>query len=164
MSSAQSFLLFLIVLGGVATMLRLVSRSTPTVPYPVLLAVGGILIGLLLGIRLTGHPSFLDAGLRFLYVVTVGAAIGAGVGAYLVMFVARALPVYTLLGISDLHGHKIPWSWRHLTFWGGVRLPQVNPQVSVVAYGIVVLSLLVQGGLLLPVAGLLGLRHPRVPA
>jgi NhaP-type Na+/H+ and K+/H+ antiporter len=41
-------------------------------------------------------------------------------------------------------------------------LPQVNPQVSVVAYGIVVLSLLVQGGLLLPVAGLLGLRHPPV--
>jgi hypothetical protein len=29
---------------------------------------------------------------------------------------------------------------------------------------IVVLSLLVRGGLLLPVAGLRGLRHPRVPA
>jgi len=33
MTGAQSFLLFLIVLGGVATTLRLVSRSTPTVPH-----------------------------------------------------------------------------------------------------------------------------------
>src|SRR5256884_9347878 len=47
MSSAQGFLLFLIVLGAAATALRLVSRTTPTVPYPVLLAIGGILIGLL---------------------------------------------------------------------------------------------------------------------
>jgi hypothetical protein len=36
MTGAQSFLLFLILLGAVETMLRLVSRSTPTVPYPVL--------------------------------------------------------------------------------------------------------------------------------
>src|SRR5712691_2117297 len=52
MSTAQSFLLFLIVLGGAATMLRLVSRTTPTVPYAVLLAIGGILIGLIPGVRL----------------------------------------------------------------------------------------------------------------
>src|SRR5260370_618511 len=51
MSTAQSFLLFLIVLGGAATMLRLVSRTTPTVPYAVLLAIGGILIGLIPGVR-----------------------------------------------------------------------------------------------------------------
>src|SRR3989442_4819568 len=52
MSTAQSFLFFLIVLGAAATALRLVSRTTPTVPYPVLLAVGGILIGLVPGLRL----------------------------------------------------------------------------------------------------------------
>ncbi|TMD52174.1 MAG: hypothetical protein E6I85_11270, partial [Chloroflexi bacterium] len=52
MTGAQSFLLFLILLGAVATMLRLVSRSTPTVPYPVLLAAGGILIGLVPGLRI----------------------------------------------------------------------------------------------------------------
>src|SRR5262249_38984767 len=61
--------------------------------------------------------------------------------------------------------------WRHMTFWGGMRgalsvalalsvatLPGVNPNVSVLAYGMVVISLLVQGGLLLPVAELLKLR------
>src|SRR5438128_11400920 len=46
MSTAQSFLFFLILLGVAATGLRLVSRTAPIVPYPVLLAVGGILIGI----------------------------------------------------------------------------------------------------------------------
>src|SRR5438067_5510749 len=52
LSTAQSFLFFLILLGGAATALRLLSRRAPTVPYPVLLAVGGILIGLIPGLRL----------------------------------------------------------------------------------------------------------------
>lgn len=393
MSIAQSFLFFLIVLGAVATMLRLVSRNTPTVPYPVLLAVGGILIGLIPGIRLppvgpdlillafvpglifeaslaldleemwrrvvpisllatvgvfltvivvgvpahfglgldwgsaillgsivaatdpiavvnllrqvgaplglkailegeslfndgtgvavfsavlgtllTGHPGFADASIRFVLVTVGGIAIGlvAGVvgvvllrlvheaeleimitlvlaygsylaadvahasgvvsvvtagivvarygsqtgrlkgtqligfwnllafvlnamlflmvgialptqrlvavaglalGAYAIMFAARAIPVYGLLGLADVRGSSIPWGWRHMTFWGGMRgalsvalalsvaaYPQVNPQVSAIAYGMVVLSLIVQGGLLLPVADLLRLR------
>jgi NhaP-type Na+/H+ or K+/H+ antiporter len=42
--------------------------------------------------------------------------------------------------------------------------PGVSPQVSVIAYGMVVLSLLIQGGLLLPVAELLGLSHRAVKA
>ena len=392
-NQAQGFLFFLILLGGVATMLRLVDRTRSTVPYPVLLAVGGIVIGLIPGLRLpsigpdlillafvpglvfeaslaldlpelrrrvlpvsllatlgvfltvvaigalahfwlgfdwaggmllgaivaatdpiavvnvlrqlkapaglaaimegeslfndgtgvavfaaalgtilSGHPSLVDAGLRFLFVTVVGAVIGLGVGtlavlllrriddadleimitlvtayggylaadvvhasgvvsvvaaglviarfgsrtgrlhgtqlvgfwnllafvlnailfllvgaalpthqvlavgglvvgAYLIMFAARALPVYLLLGLADLRGDRIPWSWRHMTFWGGMRgalsialalsvaaTPGVDTRISVVAYGIVLLSLLVQGGLLLPVAGLLGLR------
>jgi monovalent cation:H+ antiporter, CPA1 family len=399
MSSAQSFLLFLIVLGGAATMLRLVSRTTPTVPYAVLLAIGGILIGLIPGIHLpilgpdlillafvpglvfeasltldldevwrrvlpigllatvgvfltvvvigvlahfglgldwasgillgsivaatdpiavvnllrqvgapsglrailegeslfndgtgfavfsavlgsimSGHPSALDTALRFLLVAGVGTAIGIGVGAagvlllrvvreaeleimvtlvvaygaylaadvvhasgvvsvvaagvvvarygyqtrrlkgtqligfwsllafvlnailflmvgvalptarllsvaglalgaYVIMFAARAVPVYGLLGLADFRGSSIPWRWRHMTFWGGMRgalsialalsvasNPGVNPRVSVIAYGMVVLSLLIQGGLLLPVADLLGLRHVAAPA
>jgi CPA1 family monovalent cation:H+ antiporter len=401
MSTAQSFLFFLIVLGAAATGLRLVSRRTPTVPYPVLLAVGGILIGLVspaigglrlppigpdlillafvpglvfetslsldleelwrrvvpitllatfgvfvtvgligllahfglgldwasgfllgsivaatdpiavvnllrqvgaprgleaildgeslfndgtgvavfaavLGTILTGHPSVVDAGVRFLYVtaggIVIGLAagtaavlclrrvqeaeleilitlvlaygaylaadvvhasgvvsvVGAGLvvarygsrtgrlqgtqlhgfwsllafvlnavlflivgialpthrlaevaglafGAYLIMFAARLLPVYGLLGLADLRGSSIPWSWRHMTAWGGLRgalsvalalsvaaYPGVNPNVSVIAYGMVVLSLVIQGGLLLPVADLLHLRKPVV--
>jgi CPA1 family monovalent cation:H+ antiporter len=393
MSTAQSLLFFLVLMGIAATMLRLVSRSTPTVPYPVLLAAGGIVIGLVPGVHLppvsadlillafvpglvfeaslsldlpelwrrvvpisllatvgvvltvvvigslahlglgldwasavvlgaivsttdpiavvnllrqvgapaglkailegeslfndgtgvaifsavvgtilTGHPSAADAGFRFLFVTGVGAAIGlaagaaavvllrrvgeaeleimitlvaaygsylaadlvhasgvvsvvaagivvarfagmtgrlkgtqligfwnllafllnamlflmvgialpttrllsvagAALGAYLIMFAARALPVYSLLGVADLRGSSIPWSWRHMTFWGGMRgalsvalalsvatYPGIDPNVSVLAYGMVVLSLLVQGGLLLPVADLLRLR------
>lgn len=62
-----------------------------------------------------------------------------------------------------------------MTFWGGVRgalsialalavagSRGVDPAVSAVAYGMVVLSLVVQGGLLLPLAQLLGLRVSRV--
>lgn len=393
MTAAQSFLFFLVVLGVAATMLRLVSRKTPTVPYPVILAVGGILIGLVpsvrlpaispdlmllafvpglvfeaslsldlpelwrravpvsllatvgviltvvvvgvpahfglgldwgsaillgsivaatdpiavvnllrqvgapaglkailegeslfndgtgvavftavLGTVLTGQPSALDASLRFLFVTGAGIAIGLGAGAavtlllslvkeaeleilitlvcaygaylaadvahaagvvsvvsagivvalyasrtgrlkgtqligfwnllafvlnailflivgvalptqrlisvaglalggYAIMFAARAIPVYTLLGLADVRGTSIPWSWRHITFWGGIRgalsvalalsvagYPQVDSRVSIIAYGMVVLSLVVQGGLLLPVADLLGLR------
>lgn len=397
MSTAQSFLLFLIALGAAATLLRLVSRTAPAVPYPVLLAVGGVLIGLVPGVRippvgselillafvpglvfeaslnldleearrrivpigllatagvfltvvvvgllghlalrldwgsafllgsivaatdpiavvgllrrvgaprgveaildgeslfndgtgvavfaavlgtiLAGHPSAVDAVARFGFVTGVGAAIGfaagaagvallrrvgeaqleilltlvvayasylgadivhasgvvsvvvAGVvvarygsrtgrlqgtqlhgfwsllafvlnailflivgialplgrlvalagtvfGAYSIMVVARAIPVYGLLTAIDPRARSIPWSWRHMTFWGGVRgalsialalavagSRGVDPAVSAVAYGMVVLSLVVQGGLLLPVAQLLGLRVSRV--
>src|SRR5437016_5994618 len=52
MSTARGFLFFLILLGIAAAGLRLLSRTTPTVPYPVLLAVGGVLIGLVPGLRL----------------------------------------------------------------------------------------------------------------
>ncbi|MDQ6898463.1 MAG: sodium:proton antiporter [Candidatus Dormibacteraeota bacterium] len=394
MSEAQGFLFFLILLGSVATMLRLVDRTRSTVPYPVLLAAGGIVIGLIPGLQLprispelillafvpglifeatleldlpelrrrllpvgllatlgvfltvaaigalahfglgldwaggmllgaivaatdpiavvnilrqlkapsglaailegeslfndgtgvavfaavlgtilTGHPSVLDAGARFLFVTIVGVVIGLGVGAfavfllrrfneadleilitlvtayggylaadvvhasgvvsvvtagiviarfgsrtgrlhgtqlvsfwnllafvlnailfllvgaalpthqllavgglvigaYLIMFAARALPVYVLLGLADFRGATIPWSWRHMTFWGGLRgalsvalalsvanRPGVDQRISVIAYGVVVLSLLLQGGLLLPVADLLRLRQ-----
>ncbi len=394
MTAAQSFLFFLLVMGGAAVVLRLVARTTPTVPYPVLLAIGGILIGLIPGVRLpflgsdlillafvpglvfeaslaldlpelwrrvipvsvlatvgvlltvvvvgtlahlglgldwasaillgaivaatdpiavvsllrqvrapagltailegeslfndgtgvavfaavlgtisAGHPSALDAGLRFLFVTGAGALIGVLAGAvavlllrlvgeaeleimitlvaaygsylaadlvhasgvvsvvaagivvarfasrtgrlrgtqllgfwnvlafilnavlflivgvalptsrllavaglalaaYAIMLVARAVPVYGLLGVVDLRASSIPWRWRHLTFWGGMRgalsvalalsvsgAAHVARDVSVIAYGMVVLSLLVQGGLLLPVAAALGLRR-----
>jgi CPA1 family monovalent cation:H+ antiporter len=393
MSTAQSFLFFLIVLGAAATALRVVSRTAPVIPYPVLLAAGGILIGLIPGLGLppigpdlillafvpglvfeasmslnleelwrrvvpvsllatvgvfltvlligglahyalgldwpngfllgaivaatdpiavvtllrqlrapkgleaildgeslfndgtgvavfaavlgtiaSGHPSLVDAGLRFVFVTGVGIAIGvaAGLGAvaflrrvreaeleilitlvlaygaylaadlvhasgvvavvsagiavarygsatgrlqgtqlhgfwsllafvlnavlflmvgialptqhlvaiaglvfaaYLIMFAARIIPVYGLLSIADPRGSAIPWRWRHMTLWGGLRgalsvalalsvanHPGVDRRVSLLAYGMVVLSLLVQGGLLLPVASALGLR------
>lgn len=396
MTSAQSFLFFLIVLGVAATGLRLVSRTAPTVPYPVLLAAGGILIGLIPGLRLppigpdlillafvpglvfeaslsldldelrrrvlpvsllatlgvfltvlligalahyglglewgsgfvlgaivaatdpiavvsllrevkaprgleaildgeslfndgtgvavfaavlgtmvTGHPSLADAGLRFLGVTAGGLVIGVAIGAvavlllrlaseaeleimvtlvvaygsylaadavhasgvvavvaagltvarygsrtgrlkgtqlhgfwnllafvlnailflmvglalptqrlvgiaglalaaYAIMFAARIVPVYALLGIVDPRARSVPWRWRHMTLWGGLRgalsialalsvaaNPHVDPRVPVLAYGMVVLSLIVQGSLLLPVADLLRLRAER---
>lgn len=86
---------------------------------------------------------------------------GLVVASFLVMFVARAVPVYLLLGIADPMVRRLPWRWRHLAFWGGLRgalsialalavtgAPGVDPRVPTIAYGAVVLSLLVQGGLL----------------
>jgi NhaP-type Na+/H+ or K+/H+ antiporter len=62
-----------------------------------------------------------------------------------------------------------------MTLWGGLRgalsvalalsvagQTGIDPRVSVVAYGMAVLSLLVQGGLLVPVADALRLRTGRV--
>jgi CPA1 family monovalent cation:H+ antiporter len=102
---------------------------------------------------------------------------GLALGAYVIMFAARAIPVYGLLGLADIRHSSIPWRWRHMTFWGGMRgalsvalalsvasNSGVNPRISVIAYGMVVLSLLIQGGLLLPVADLLGLRQNAQPA
>src|SRR6266568_5182670 len=68
MSTAQGFLFFLLLLGVAAAALRLLSRTTPTVPYPVLLAVGGVLIGLVPGLRLPA----IGSDLIFLTVVLIG--------------------------------------------------------------------------------------------
>jgi monovalent cation:H+ antiporter, CPA1 family len=135
--------------------------------------------GRLQGTQLVGFWNLLAFVLNAILFLLVGVALptqrllsvgGIVVGAYVIMFAARALPVYALLGMADIRGLRIPWSWRHMTFWGGMRgalsvalalsvagYRQVDPQLSVVAYGVVVISLLVQGGLLLPVASLLGL-------
>ena len=96
---------------------------------------------------------------------------GLVLGAYVIMFAARVIPVYGLLAIADPRAISIPWRWRHMTLWGGLRgalsvalalsvaaQPAVNPSVSLLAYGMVVVSLVVQGGLLVPVAELLRLR------
>lgn len=137
--------------------------------------------GRLKGSQLLGFWNLLAFVLNAVLFLLIGVAVptakllaagGLVIGAYLIMVAARALPVYGLLSMADLRGRAIPWRWRHLAFWGGLRgalsvalalsvvgYRQVEPQVSVVAYGIVVLSLLVQGGLLLPVAGRLGLRE-----
>src|SRR2546430_82657 len=285
MSTAQGFLFFLILLGIAAAGLRLLSRTTPTVPYPVLLAVGGVLIGLVPGLRLppvgpdlillafvpglvfeaslsldlaelrrrlypvgllataagvllvrlvreaeleilttlvVAYGSYLAADLvhasGVVSVVTAGLVVarygsrtgrlqgtqlhgfwsllafvlnailflivgialpaqrlasvaGLVLGGYLIMLAARAIPVYGLLALADPRATSIPWRWRHMTLWGGLRgalsvalalsvaaYPAVNRTVSVLAYGMVVLSLVVQGGLLLPVADRLRLR------
>jgi CPA1 family monovalent cation:H+ antiporter len=140
--------------------------------------------GRLRGTQLIGFWNLLAFVLNAILFLIVGIALptskvfavaGLALGAYIIMFAARAVPVYGLLGLSDVRGSSIPWAWRHMTFWGGIRgalsvalalsvatYPGVNPEVSVIAYAMVVLSLLVQGGLLLPVAGLLGLG--RVPS
>lgn len=93
-------------------------------------------------------------------------------GLYASMLLVRAVPVYGLLAVADHRATTIKWSWRVLTFWGGMRgalsvalalvvaaTPGIDRRVSTVAYGMVVLSLLVQGGLMGPLANALGLSH-----
>jgi CPA1 family monovalent cation:H+ antiporter len=83
---------------------------------------------------------------------------------FAILLASRALPVYLL-------GFGIPHRWRQLMWWGGVRgaisvalalaatgRPGVDSSVPVIAYGIVVLSLIFQGSVIRPVVGLLRLK------
>jgi len=130
--------------------------------------------GRLQGTQLLGFWNLLAFVLNAVLFVLVGAALPTPsllrlvplvIGAYLAMVVARAPAVY---GLTWWGG--VPWAWRHLAFWGGLRgalsialalavaaSPSIDPRVSTVAYGVVVLSLLVQGGLVVPLARRLGL-------
>jgi len=133
----------------------------------------GSAIGRLHGPQLLGFWSLLAFVLNAVLFILVGAAlpawellpvIGLVVVAFLIMLVTRAIPVYALLGASAFRPPPIPWAWRHLTFWAGLRgalsvalalsvanLPGVDSRVALIAYGVVLLSLLVQGGLITPV-------------
>lgn len=146
----------------------------------VVVARFGSRTGRLRGTQLHGFWSLLAFVLNAILFLVVGVALPAGrlaavaglvAVAYVIMLVARVVPVYGLLGLADPHGRSIPWRWRHMTLWGGLRgalsvalalsvvgHPGVDPQVAVLAYGMVVLSLVVQGGLMVPVADVLGLR------
>jgi CPA1 family monovalent cation:H+ antiporter len=132
----------------------------------------GSRIGRLHGPQLLGFWNLFAFVLNAMLFVLVGAALpattllpvaGVVVIAFLIMLVTRAVPVYGLLGLADFRGASIPWAWRHVTFWGGLRgalpvalalsvagLSGVDSRVSVIAYGVVLLSLLVQGGLFAP--------------
>jgi CPA1 family monovalent cation:H+ antiporter len=114
--------------------------------WAVLAFVLNAILFLLIGTALPAHR-LLDAA-------------GLAVGAFLLMVAVRALPVYGLLMLADPRASRIPWRWRHLVFWAGLRgalavalalsltgNPRVDPRVPTVAYGVVVVSLLVQGGL-----------------
>jgi CPA1 family monovalent cation:H+ antiporter len=136
--------------------------------------------GRLQGSQLHGFWSLLAFVLNAVLFLIVGIALptqhllaigGLVLVAYVIMLVARVIPVYGLLAASDPRARSIPWSWRHMTLWGGLRgalsvalalsvagHPGVNSNVSLLAYGMVVLSLVIQGGLLVPVAELLKLR------
>jgi monovalent cation:H+ antiporter, CPA1 family len=140
----------------------------------VVIARYGSATGKLHGTQLLGFWNLLAFVLNAILFILVGAALPASkllpvaglvLAAFVIMLVTRAVPVYGLLGALDWRAHAIPWRWRHLTFWAGLRgalsvalalsvadLTQVDKRVSIVAYGVVLLSLLIQGGLIAPVA------------
>lgn len=133
----------------------------------------GARLGRLHGTQLLGFWNLLAFVFNAMLFILVGAAVpattllpvaGLVVAAYVIMLVTRAVPVYGLLTLAAYRSESIPWRWRHATYWAGLRgalsvalalsvagLPGVDPRVSVVAYGVVLLSLLVQGALLAPV-------------
>lgn len=140
----------------------------------VVIARYGSATGKLHGTQLLGFWNLLAFVLNAILFILVGAALPASkllpvaglvVVAFVIMLVTRAVPVYGLLGAVDPRARAIPWRWRHLTFWAGLRgalsvalalsvadIAQVDKRVSIVAYGVVLLSLLLQGGLIGPVA------------
>ena len=92
--------------------------------------------------------------------------------AILAVLVARAVDVYLLTWA----GEPIPWRWRHVLFWGGLRgaislalalglpttLGEQRNALQVMAFGVVLFTLLAQGstiGLLLRRLGMIG-RDP----
>jgi len=134
-----------IVVAGTDRRLRLHGEEL-TDFWAVLAFVLNAILFLLVGTALPAHRLLEAAGMT-------AAAFG-------LMVAARALPVYGLLLVADPRGRRIPWRWRHLVFWAGLRgalsvalalsltgNPRVSPVVPTIAYGVVVLSLLVQGGL-----------------
>ena len=149
-----------------------VSGIVAVVVAGIVVARYGARIGRLHGPQLLGFWNLLAFVLNAMLFILVGAALpattllpvaGLVLVAFLIMLVTRAVPVYGLLGLADFRGASIPWAWRHVTFWAGLRgalpvalalsvagLSGVDSRVSVVAYGVVLLSLLVQGGLFAP--------------
>jgi monovalent cation:H+ antiporter, CPA1 family len=139
-------------------------------------------VGSLHGPQLLGFWSLLAFVLNAMLFILVGAALPAWrllpvvglVGAtFLIMLVTRAVPVYGLLGAAALRPPPIPWAWRHLTVWAGLRgalsvalalsvaeVSGVDTRVSLVAYGVVLLSLLVQGSLTAPITRALRIEKP----
>jgi CPA1 family monovalent cation:H+ antiporter len=140
----------------------------------VVIARYGSATGRLHGTQLLGFWNLLAFVLNAILFILVGAALPASkllpvaglvLAAFVIMLVTRAIPVYGLIGALDWRAQSIPWRWRHLTFWAGLRgalsvalalsvadLTLVDKRVSIVAYGVVLLSLLIQGGLIAPVA------------
>jgi len=140
-------------------------------------------LGRLHGPQLLGFWNLLAFVLNAMLFILVGAALpawelvpvaGLVVATFLIMLLTRAIPVYALLGLSALRKEPpIPWSWRHLTFWAGLRgalsvalalsvaqLSGVDNRVSAIAYGVVLLSLLVQGALTAPITRALRIETP----
>jgi CPA1 family monovalent cation:H+ antiporter len=142
----------------------------------------GASIGRLHGPQLLGFWNLLAFVLNAMLFILVGAALPASslvpvaglvIATFLIMVVTRAVPVYGLLALAALRPPAIPWPWRHMTFWSGLRgalsvalalsvagMHGVDSRVAAVAYGVVLLSLVVQGGLITPVTRLARIEEP----
>jgi CPA1 family monovalent cation:H+ antiporter len=147
----------------------------------VVIARYGSSAGKLHGTQLLGFWNLLAFVLNAILFILVGAALpawklvpvaGLVIGTFAIMLLTRAVPVYGLLAASAWRPPPVPWAWRHLTFWAGLRgalsvalalsvagVAGVDNRVSAIAYGVVLLSLFVQGGLIAPVTRALNVER-----
>jgi CPA1 family monovalent cation:H+ antiporter len=92
---------------------------------------------------------------------------------FTIVVLSRAVVVYPSLFLLNLGGQKIPGKWMHVINWGGIhgsipialalglpRIPQREQIVSIV-FGVVFLSLIVQGLTMSPLIRFLGLGKRR---
>lgn len=90
--------------------------------------------------------------------------------AVLAVLISRAIVVYGLSWLGRLRRRKVPWNYEHVLFWGGLRgaiclalalsLPASLPErelLRVMAFGVVLFTLLVQGTTMSPLLRRLGL-------
>jgi len=91
----------------------------------VVIARYGSSAGKLHGTQLLGFWNLLAFVLNAILFILVGAALpawklvpvaGLVIGTFVIMLLARAVPVYGLLVASGWRPPQIPWAWRHLTF------------------------------------------------
>ena len=115
--------------------------------------------------------AFLANGVAFLFIgvstniFALGASAGAILVAYGVVMMARVSSVYPILSLTKIEGSLIPSSWMNVAALGGMRgalaialvsaIPDnaLRSEVATLTFGVVMLSILVQGSLLVRYAG-----------
>jgi len=133
-----------------------VTRVTMGTVWEYAAFVANSLIFLLIGLRM-------DLG-------TIADNVGLVLIGFAVVLVARAVTIYGYGAVSRLAGSRLPPRWQHVLVWGGLRgtialalVLSVPASVSgrqtlqVLTFGVVLLSLLVQGLTLPPLVRRLGL-------
>jgi CPA1 family monovalent cation:H+ antiporter len=133
-----------------------VTRVSMTVFWDYAAFAANSLVFLLIGVRVASE---LVAGKLTLIIV-----------AYAVTLAARAVTIYALTAAGRLFGDRLPMRWEHALTWGGLRgtialalvlsVPATvagRDTLLVVTFGVVLLSLLVQGLTIGPLVNRLGL-------
>lgn len=104
-------------------------------------------------------------------VVHLSAAIPAVVAAFVSVLIGRAVAIYGLSPlINSMHGGDVPLAWQHVFFWGGFRgaIPMAlviglgrnfpgRDELVVMTFGVVLISLLLQGLTLKPLMKKIGI-------
>jgi len=117
---------------------------------------------------------FLLIGLAVHLSDLLGAAGPIGLATAAVLL-GRLLTVYSLTPVSNRFSTRIPLSWQHVLFWGGLHgsvsvalalgLPAGLPGRALIlnlTFGVVAFSVIVQGATMQPLVNWLGLRPRRV--